>query len=575
MIAREAMRQLDEPHTPCVGPSGSPSPSIGPPEPVSASTASSRRGLGVAASDMLGYAMLLCACVHAGVELWIAPRWTVDDAWITARHADNIARAGVFAFNTEGARVEGVTSLLYTFLGAAASAAGLAPIDVMTWLGIGAYVAIGPALYALGRALRVPGPVAAGLAYLYALIPEQVAHARSGLETQLFVLVEVACAWAFVRAIASSRGAASPLTASAQPRARWRRIDVLVGLCLLACLVRPEGYAVAGVLFAILALRHRRRRAALRGLAWRVGVGLVLPNVAVVVGRICYFDSILPNTFYAKHRSIDDQRLLDLLTIGDDYFAEAGLLAFAAFSIARLLGAPAGRIGPRARVCVLGAVSILAAFGAAYRHKDVMNFSRRFAMHMLPWVFLLALPLVSFAVSRVRSLPVRRRRLVYALLGSTGISCLVFPWHSRWVLNRHTERELMNQHIINRDTKSKPAAEAVLAYERWLGRRPKIVVYPDAGYVPYRTRFYTLDFGRLNDRYLARQAKTPSDEVEYFFTNAPDAAVFSYFGPDKMFNEAAKRVHEDARFAAYRRVGEWRDSRGFGLGLYVRDTTRD
>src|SRR5262249_20776533 len=97
-----------------------------------------------------------------------------------------------------------------------------------------------------------------------------------------------------------------------------------------------------------------------------------------------------------------------------------------------------------------------------------------------------------------------------------------------------------------------------------------------AGVIPYLVGRRAVDFGKLSDAYLAREARTEGDVADYFFRLRPDALVMTHkqgprspggFPPAK--DAAGDRLLADARFAEYE-LARFVATPGFGLGVYVR-----
>jgi hypothetical protein len=506
--------------------------------------------------DRVGVVLLLSAIVFAFREVLTAPPWTVDDAFITARYADHLAHAGVFAYNLDGPKVEGITSPLFALVGAFASLGGASPIVAMTVLGIGSYIASAVLVFALARELRLP-TIAAGLAvWAYVAIPEHVTHATSGLETEAFMATELASILSLARfwRVPSERHRSS-----------------LFGACLTLCFLRPEGLAVTAILVSTAALRFWRRPADRKRLARRAALGIGLPLGVALAARVFYFHALLPNTFYAKRRGpMSVAQLKDIVTLTQDYVLDFLVVGAALCVIAWLLGVRRSRVSVRAGALVLVSLAVVGAFAPAYAYKDVMNYSRRFAMHVLPWLFTVMLVGMSLVSSRVARLGVRRGRvLASSMLGAAAIF-VVFLWLPGALFRRRVELEQMSDHVRIRKEWYEPARQLLQVRASTLGHPARLAVYPDAGYVPYRTDFTTIDFGRLNDRHLAREVRSSQEVVDYFFDSSIDAAIFSHYGPDRMWNEDAKAILADPRFVNYKLVKEWRDARRHGISLYIR-----
>jgi len=82
--------------------------------------------------------------------------------------------------------------------------------------------------------------------------------------------------------------------------------------------------------------------------------------------------------------------------------------------------------------------------------------------------------------------------------------------------------------------------------EEWL------VVYIDAGAIPYFSKLKTVDFGALNDVTLSRGKLSPESRVDYFFNKNPGAAVFTSMSLEKLdYGEEATAIISDSRFKNY------------------------
>lgn len=200
----------------------------------------------------------------------------IDDAYIFYRYAKNLVLGHGFVFNV-GERVEGVTSLLWTWLIAGGVALGIPAPLVAHGLGVGlgALLLWLTYLYAATLLPEPTRPAAALAPWLVALTPSFAIWMTAGLETPLFAVAVLA---ALV----------------AESRERW-------GLAALAAavsmLIRPEGAAFAVVLLAV-SIAKRRRHDRRLALAWCAA--FLLLAAALTGFRLWYFGMPLPNTFYAK-----------------------------------------------------------------------------------------------------------------------------------------------------------------------------------------------------------------------------------------------------------------------------------
>lgn len=210
---------------------------------------------------------------------------TLEDAYITFRYSVHLAEGhGVGAWNTQGERVEGYTSLVWMLLVGAAHAA---EIDVRTAakaMGIFSHLVLCGVLVAYPLLRRAPGerrgdifenPNEAVLAGVFLALYLPVCwYATSGMETVFF----------------------SALTGLALVSVLLRRSRVLLPVLLvLLVLTRPEGVPVAIAAIALESMLCRREGRSLHTAA--IAAAIVAFSLGLlVVHRLIVFDDIVPNT---------------------------------------------------------------------------------------------------------------------------------------------------------------------------------------------------------------------------------------------------------------------------------------
>ncbi len=198
--------------------------------------------------------------------------FTVDDAFIVARHADHLARGSGWAMNP-GVPSDGVTGPAWALPMALGSLLAVDPPTVAKGLGL-ACAALAAALAVAGAAGRSGGRLAGPIAAAVVAAQGNVHWwAVSGLETGLATLLVTAAS-----------------LAAARPAPRGG----VVGSCLLLLAwVRPEAVAVGAVILAALGLRDRR--------AALVALGLgVAGALSVVAFRLALFGHPFPLALDAK-----------------------------------------------------------------------------------------------------------------------------------------------------------------------------------------------------------------------------------------------------------------------------------
>lgn len=233
------------------------------------------------------------------------PGFPLDDAWIHARFADNLAHGYGFSYN-RGIPSSGSTSSLWVLLLAATYALGVAPLPAsLTW-GILFLVASCWMTYRLALALGYSPSTGVMAAVFTALMSRLIWGALSGMEVNLYVyLTLLALTW-HIRYDLNS-GHRSYLSTIA---------------LALAASARPECYVLLPIawLDRILAGRYRPMRIVTSSLPHFILYTLILaPNWAF---NISVTGSIFPSTFHAKVqgglfealRTMDVQLLLEALT---------------------------------------------------------------------------------------------------------------------------------------------------------------------------------------------------------------------------------------------------------------------
>ncbi len=267
------------------------------------------------------------ALLYLLVGVALFPRWTVDDAYITYRYAENLARHGEFVFNTGEDPVEGYTGVLLPVAIAGAVSLGIDADTASKAIGVASLLASALLLYAALATAGVRPRLGGVVVAVYAATPSLLTHALGGLETMLFCALVLACVWTLMRAVDTPDDG--------------RALSIHLVLALLVCLARPEGAALAAPSLCTLAFVNARRgRREFGRFAMRTVALFVVPAAAYFAWRWWYYGQLMPNTYYAKWHwrvNTDSLRLA---------------ISFAAYSLA-IPGAAALAVGlsaPRAFV---------------------------------------------------------------------------------------------------------------------------------------------------------------------------------------------------------------------------------
>ena len=488
---------------------------------------------------------LLCAAVWTAVALIaLLPGWTLDDAFITLRYAGNLSRYGALEWNHGGTPVEGYTGLAQPALMATALRIGLSPLAVAKGVGAVAHLGAGILLYAVGRRLGVRSCLAAAGATLYVVAPIGLVNAISGMETTLFTAWTMLAIWSFVRAL--------------EPGSPWRDSVLCIAL-LLTALVRPEGVMLAvPALVVVGSLRLRTGFGAAMTFGIHVTVWFVLPGAVYMVWRLATYGAWMPNSFHAKVQGpwISAGSAVAMAIFVALYLAlplAVGLTlqgARSRFGLRDLAGVARTAGGVRARYLALVIALFVGGVWTVYLGCHLsMNVAHRFFVPFLPMLLLLAaLAWESGCRLLERAGPRRRFVVVVAVIAIAAVQGAVYVQELRQYRGFVADySQLMRDVHIPATEQIKQVADPL----------DTMAVIGDAGLIPYVTGLRTVDFGMLNDPYLARSAPSSDEIIEYFFERAPDIVVITSNRWDDLVppDPRAALLVADWRFAEYEVVG--------------------
>jgi hypothetical protein len=466
------------------------------------------------------------AAAYAAVTLWRFPPWTVDDAYITFRYAKHLLEHGTLTWNVGTRPVEGYTGIALPVLVAAGMRLGLAPERVARLLGTASLFFGGWTLRDNQRRLGVPEPVRAYVTATAMLFPALFAHATGGLETLLFAATLGACLGRMLECDVSPRPAAQA----------W-----LWAWLLVLSFIRPEGVLFAGAFGGALAFRLRsspQRRAAI---AMALAV-YALPYGAYFAWRATYYGRLMPNTYYAKAvtNGFDSEFLQSTAVLFDSFLPllAAGLaLMLLVRRPVRVPAAPAG-------ACLLALAVLTLQYS---RSKLVMGYFFRFQVH----VFFLVLPALGVVLASAICLKDFPRRYGVAKGGALAalvLGCLL-ACPAELLASSGETRRLVQRYL---DSESDQLAPVGSWLREHLPPSESIACWVDAGIIPFIADDHvSLDFGRLNDAFLAHPGITRAAIADYFFAARPGALVVTTGDLSKLPECDREIIMSDPRFAPY------------------------
>ena len=222
----------------------------------------------------------------AGWQAWEL-RFVQDDAYVSWRYADNLARGLGLVWNA-GEYVEGYTNFLWTLIFAIPHVLGLRVEAFATTLGLVLFTTTLAIFYTLVATLTRSWLAAVAATLTLGVFPSFAAYATGGLETQLQTCLVLATLALVVAGIRRERPSAL--------------VSVGIGTNVaLAILTRMDSFIIVTPFIAVYAWSvvavHGRRTLAV------VAPAVVVPLVICggwLAWKLAYYGSLLPNTYYAK-----------------------------------------------------------------------------------------------------------------------------------------------------------------------------------------------------------------------------------------------------------------------------------
>ena len=487
--------------------------------------------------QLISLGITLAALLAVG----LFPRWTVDDAYIYYRYAENWAQFGSPTWNIGQPPVEGYTGIGLLAALAAGIKLGISPISLSHNIGIASYIGSLFLVVAIAAALGMSWRGRALALGLYISSVVLFTHAWSGLETMLFLFSLLLSLWLFIKALQS-------------PRRRIFYEILFIIEALAVSLVRPEGIVWSATIFLFYCISYVKEKKWKQSARFIIQAMLLyaLPFGLYYLWRYDYYGTLLPNTFYVKTVSS-----LSLVTAMEAarfllrYFGAPMVVAL----IWCLVEADQLALYWRSKQSSIKWWSMLYSGGAMAsfcallllqysRSHLTMNYAYRFYIPFLPLFWFGLAFLIDQGVETLeRAAPHKtiRSRLLIIVSFLLVIYQLVFAglkFKEEWLFASNEQAMLAAEHIAVGNF-----LRSVLPSHEWL------VVYIDAGAIPYFSKLKTVDFGGLNDAALARGQLSAAERVNYLFAHNPGAIVITSTEADKLsYGEEPEAIIKDARF---------------------------
>jgi arabinofuranosyltransferase len=415
-------------------------------------------------------------------------RFTIDDAYITFRYAENLAHGKGPVFNP-GERVEGYTSFAWMLLMAAVLALRRDPVTASKVLGLAGCLLTLAATYRLARFVSWH-PRNTGLIAIFGLATNAsfALSAVMGLETPLYTLFLTLAVLCLFR--------------EAEGGSWWPSTTLFA----LAALTRPEGLAVFGLtwLYQILFARER----------WPQALARLALFGAIVGGHLLwrwgYYGDLLPATYYAKTGN-----LLSRLRAGLFYLVEfligPGLFLAAAYLLA--LRHRSQRL--RYLLWLCGGYAAI----VVWEGGDWMP-GLRFWVPVLPCLYLILAEVLATAYRRLQTLPSARQK-VLAWVGVSSLGALYLALTVGYAAITWTYTSLR--------TPGYEGAHRTLAH--WLRENAPpdaSVALMDVGIIGFYSRLRIIDLTGLTEAHIAHTPGAFQDKVydpAYVLDQRPEYVV--------------------------------------------------
>lgn len=475
--------------------------------------------------------------------LFIFPKWTVDDAYISYRYAEHWARFGQLTWNVGEAPVEGYTGIALPAVTALAIKLGFSPEVVSHVCGVITYFLALVMLILLCReiGIKTTGQLTAGA--LFAATPILFTHALSGLETMWFLGLMLLSLYLFAKNI------------NYEKSHFWLESGWLVSLLALS-LTRPEGVLISGLsILAYIIILSRSQQGRVISFLVRSVIFYAIPAVGYFAWRYNYYGYLLPNTFYAKSAAFFGlANFMDMSRFLVRYFTVPVMvcLLFLGINFNRFVSKLKGQESTIKKKTGLAVLLVLFFFVfiliIQFAHTHLrMNYAYRFYVPLLPlaWILIACIIDVGWGIVWESKSQYPKRYVFILVLCSVAIVYQTVSYGLKLSEEITFARE---EKIMIESTHSNVGKllKQIIPSNEWL------VVYMDAGAIPYFSGLKTVDFGDLNDTLLTHGKLSPTARVDYFFSRNPGAVVITSDEPDRVVsNEEVATIMKDSRFGQY------------------------
>ena len=438
----------------------------------------------------LGLGLLACSLALMSAHWLIYSPYTIDDAFISYRYAENLAGGAGLVYNP-GERVEGYTNFLWVVLLSVGHSAGLATPMCAKVLGFALSLGSVVFVYLLTCRAEKANNLAGGLAaLLLASSGLFAASGADGLETQLLTALMLCGLYLHLGETGDARGFP------------WSAL-----LFLAAGLARPDGCLFFG---AVVLDRLLLRRVKLHSYDAVMVFLVVAGGLIYFLWRYHYYGHLWPNTFYAKEFATGALTNRGLHRFGA-FVWHLGISGLPLLVVWATMCKP-GRGHVLIVLVIVSRLIFAVPSGGAWMGWEY----HRFFLPTVPLIYVLAGMGLAEMVRRSQSQSSSWRRKVAVILAACALGGNMWVSLESILPGRYAYAEgLARAHIrLGHWLKENAPADSVLACG-------------DAGALPYYSGLKTIDILGLNDDHIAHLEGGFYGKLdpEYILARRPDFVV--------------------------------------------------
>jgi hypothetical protein len=482
--------------------------------------------------------LLLLLLVVAGYLYLTFPHAVLDDAYIYARYAQNLAVHGDFVWNLDGTPVNGCTGILLPILYSIFFKLGIGFDAQCLIIGLTSFILTGFLIWKVLFDNNSNIFISISVFSLYLFSPILYWNIFSGLETFLFTFFLVLSTYLFWKTLHNPQ--------------KWY---IPVQLALLALVLsRPEGVVFAVLFnFAIWIQKLDKK------LRWKLVLEtllfLIIPYLAYFIWQWLKFGYPLPNSYYVKSSlNFNESALAEIIAFitGNSNILASLTLLVVCVVLFVMNRKRTQQFNPDRAILITVAFSVLGTcivMGKYLFSFLQMNISDRF---FVPFFVLMI-----FAIGLLVSEIIRRseKNISHKLICFIAMLICLISIGMNFSGTYFSEKKYAKKYL---NTMQFEHIAAGMYLNQELPSDEYLVVVIDAGAIPFYSQLPTIDFGRLNDSYLVHNNLSDDDKLDYLFATNPGAIVLtgstsSYNGSNDAdaFTGIRELIVQDPRFQGY------------------------